>query len=141
MEAVLEYFCHIANLDPKVNYLGFCASFPFYLLSFWLGWEELSISHSIPEHFGLEETSEVIKFQPPTSSSQGQGCHPVDQFAQILVQPDLENFQGCDIHNFSEQPVSVLHTVTVKDLFLILILNLFSFSLNCSPLYYHYLLV
>ena len=71
----------------------------------WLGWD--------------------LKAHPVPISYHGQGCHPLDQATQgPPVQPGLEHLQGQGIHNFSMQPVPVLHHPLSKKFLLIFNLNL-----------------
>jgi len=53
-----------------------------------------------------KELLEIILPQPPCH---GQGHLPLDQVAQISIQPRLEPFWGWDIYSFSGQPVPVPH--------------------------------
>jgi len=64
----------------------------------------------------LEGTS-WIKFQPPCHR---QGCQPLklilDQTAQALIQPGLDQLWGWGIHSLSEQPVPAPHPSLGKEL-------------------------
>lgn len=55
------------------------------------------------ERFGLEGFSKIIKFQP-----HGQGHLTLGLVAQSTIQPGLETFQECGIHNLCGQHVPVL---------------------------------
>ena len=62
--------------------------------------------YRIIECFVLESTFRAHLVQPPCSE---QGPLQPDLFAQSLVQPDLEHFQGWGLHYLSGQPVPVFH--------------------------------
>lgn len=51
----------------------------------------------IIEWFWLDETLQIIYFQPP---SKGRKHHPLNKAAHSPIQPDLECFHVRDIHSF-----------------------------------------
>ena len=63
-------------------------------------------SQRIIECFASEGTFRGHLAQPPCHK---QGHLQLDQVSQSPFQPNLENFQGGDIYNFSGQPVPVFH--------------------------------
>jgi len=72
---------------------------------------------------GLEETSEIVYFQPPCH---GQGCHPLDQTAQETIKPGLECLQGGASTASLGSLFQCLNTFQVKNFFLISNLNFLS---------------
>ena len=62
------------------------------------------------EWLGLEQTSRIVKLQPPCYRQGHQRPHLIqDQAGQGPVQPGLEQLQGQSIHNLSGQPVPAPH--------------------------------
>ena len=90
-------------------------------------------NHRLTECCGLEGTFRGHLIQPPCH---GQVHLPLDQVAQVLVQPDLECFKGWGIHHLSGQPVPGFHHPHCKKC-LTSSLNLPSFSLKPLPSSYH----
>lgn len=52
---------------------------------------------------------DLLRSSSHQPSCHGQGFYPLDQTAQIPIQPVLEHFQQGGIHSVSEQPVPVFH--------------------------------
>ena len=89
-----------------------------------MGHSKTFLTFRIIECPGLKKTTMIIEFQPPCYV---QGRQPLDQAAQIHIQPGLECLQGWGIHNLLEQSVPVRQWV--KNFLLIS-----NFSLSCLSL-------
>lgn len=74
--------------------------------------------------FGLERIFKDHLVQLPWKHLQ------LNQVAQTPIQPNLDCFQGWDIHNSSDQAIPLFHHVIVKSFFHASSLNLSSFSLK-----------
>jgi len=94
-----------AEVAPVPAGAGHALAPPRFCVSLWFMGKDGG-DHRITKSFGLEGTFRGHLAQPPCSE---QGHLPLDQVAQSSVQPDLECFQGWDLHYFSGQPMPVSH--------------------------------